>query len=144
MHHRLWPVKVIRKGLRPVRLADKPWLKVLFADLLWEKNTTEQLTDLAEAGDISDTSAWAGSQWAASTWIQDPESPMESSWRHVSPRTAACQRGRSGSPGPPTPRIACGLCYCSVDRPGEGKLGRRWSLSASASVINNLGMMSGR
>jgi hypothetical protein len=23
----------------PVRFAEKPWLKVLFADLLWEKNT---------------------------------------------------------------------------------------------------------
>jgi hypothetical protein len=33
---------------RPIRLADKPWLKVLFADLLWEKNTAEWLTDLAD------------------------------------------------------------------------------------------------
>jgi hypothetical protein len=34
--------------LRPVRLADKSWLKVLFADLLWEKNIVEWLIDLAD------------------------------------------------------------------------------------------------
>jgi hypothetical protein len=27
----------------PVRLAEKPWLKVLFGDLLWEKNTVHWL-----------------------------------------------------------------------------------------------------
>jgi hypothetical protein len=30
-----------------VRLADKPWQKVLLADLLWEKNTAEWLADSA-------------------------------------------------------------------------------------------------
>jgi hypothetical protein len=34
--------------LRHVRLADKPWLKVLFANLLWEKNTAEWLADFAD------------------------------------------------------------------------------------------------
>ena len=34
-------IRVTRTGvcyLRPVRMDDKPWLKVLLADLLWEKN----------------------------------------------------------------------------------------------------------
>jgi hypothetical protein len=30
------------------RLADKLWLNVLFADLLWEKNIVEWLADLAD------------------------------------------------------------------------------------------------
>ena len=30
------------------RLTDKPWQKVLSADLLWEKNTAEWLPDLAD------------------------------------------------------------------------------------------------
>jgi hypothetical protein len=33
---------------RPVRLTDKPWLKILFADLLWEKNTVEWLANLTD------------------------------------------------------------------------------------------------
>ena len=32
----------------PARMVEKLWLKVLFADLLWEKNTTEWLADLTD------------------------------------------------------------------------------------------------
>jgi hypothetical protein len=39
-------IPIIDKYL--VRLADKSWLKVLFADLLLEKNTAEWLADLAD------------------------------------------------------------------------------------------------
>jgi hypothetical protein len=38
--------KIVSSG--PVCLAEKPWLEVLFTDLLWEKNTTEWLTDSAD------------------------------------------------------------------------------------------------
>ena len=31
------------KPTGPVRFAEKPWLKILFADLLWEKNTVRSL-----------------------------------------------------------------------------------------------------
>jgi hypothetical protein len=30
---------IVSKYLEPVRFTEKPWLKVLFTDLLWEKNT---------------------------------------------------------------------------------------------------------
>jgi hypothetical protein len=36
------PTKRIGKMVtKYVRLVDKPWLKILFADLLWEKNTAD-------------------------------------------------------------------------------------------------------
>ena len=39
MHENIWV------QLAGCRLADKPWQKVLLADLLWEKNTAEWLAD---------------------------------------------------------------------------------------------------
>ena len=36
-----------KQGRQQRHLADKPWQKVLLADLLWEKNITEWLADSA-------------------------------------------------------------------------------------------------
>jgi hypothetical protein len=41
---------LIKQRLEPVSFAKKPWLKILFANLLWEKNTvpTEKQTEKYE------------------------------------------------------------------------------------------------
>jgi hypothetical protein len=121
MHRRLQPVRVTNspgKASAPVHGHDREWTDWDPLNL-WMGHW--------HAG-LSRTGSHV--QWHNCTNAQIQRTRVRE-WTGLLPglhqwHLGAGRRPMSGVDVDPGPRLACGLCYCSVDRPDEGKLVWEW------------------